>query len=204
MNEDSKAGLLLHEAVYNELILGGATQPTQARMVNAFVSSTRMAAPAISDFVNLLFRAGFKDFEYKGVTISFYSPSGDLTRPLFYPKGSILKAFMKLPSTYSTAAAQTLTTGGCILFHESGGPRMIPNVNFRLRGEPVFFEKVELDRDGYITAGLIDSRSTFTYRQGPKLTLERGFKVNIDRDGYMTSYELAPSSIYGNVCEWTK
>lgn len=97
MDDENRAGLILHEIIYREALSFGQTDSVRTRYFNALVSSGKIASVAQVDYNTTLASAGFPNAcqTYKGTLLCFVY--GTVTEPKFGDRKGLLAAPQMLP-----------------------------------------------------------------------------------------------------------
>lgn len=80
LDDDNKAGLILHEIIYREGIELGQTNSKGVRYFNSIISSLQIEQMTLDQFMNLISTVGFNSIEVGNI---------ELTEVKFYPDGKI-------------------------------------------------------------------------------------------------------------------
>lgn len=87
LDEDGKAGLILHEVIYREGIASGQTDSRGARYLNVQITSSEFESFTQKEYLDRLKRVGYSDYATHGISIQVNDPGLS-----FYDSGEILSA----------------------------------------------------------------------------------------------------------------
>ncbi len=144
-DNDSRAGLILHEIVYQELIQYGHTNSISARYFNTLLLSNRFSQIGLAEYLSLLGSVGFRHYNYHGMLISTdhaeFDDSGklisfDLSGGQIPFKGGTVEGegrgstyldgtVARLGGFFSVRHGETALWGGEITFYPSGELRTV-------------------------------------------------------------------------------
>lgn len=193
LDNNSKAGLLLHEAIYGELIALGATNSVGARYFNAWISSSQMNGATLPQFVNVLQKAGMQDFEYEGFKI-------DITQDSllsFYRSGRLASGALVAGSAVAVIGEATnVPTDGLASFYESGKVKTFyPRGPINIQGWPVYFAELTLDENGNPSTGCIYRDAMFRTEFDDNIDVPAVSTVILDAHGYLLSSSPSCASV---------
>lgn len=114
MDDESKAGLILHEVIYREALVDGAENSKMVRYLNSYLAADKFAAMTQEAFFNFLAKAGLRSTDVGGMWLKLVSPfAGDPGFPMkFYPGGALRSALWESRSESSARIASWKTTDG--------------------------------------------------------------------------------------------
>ncbi len=134
LDNDNRAGLLLHEFIYREL-----RTPTsvKVRCYNSIISSNLLNQISLTEIIQIHLNAGLDSIDINGVQVNIHSKTE------FYPKGNLKLAY-PIPGSRFEYLGQKLTLSSYfdiedpripkIEFHEAGGLKAIaPDQSIELR-----------------------------------------------------------------------
>lgn len=136
LDEDSKAGLILHELIYREAINEfDHTNSIPSRYFNAKISSDQIENWHQQDLYQIYLKLPFWNMRYQGVDIQFSPKFQEVDQPKFYSNHNLKSAFAVPGSTYQApfgevVLSDTLSnseTSNVYLceFYKNGNPRRI-------------------------------------------------------------------------------
>jgi hypothetical protein len=211
LDDSGKAGLFLHEAIYNELISYGDQEDSAGvRLLNAVLG----AAPSLelADFVESLKRAGLREYEYHDTWLSLYQRDGKLPQDVVFADGGTLRigVLANAPQTLrlksGTALSFLAEERARIKFRDDGSIAAVASrtIHTRLQNHEVLLMDASLDAGENILQAcvVLDGADTskedlvLEAAQNQQLHLSSSALVNFDKTGLVTSFVLK------NHCEW--
>lgn len=115
LDNDQRAGLILHELIYREAIEMGHTNSVSARHFNGLISSERIESMPLPRFCAYLRELGFTTTSIQGLDVLLDE------LPHFHPDGTLASAHL-LEGTVLHWSGQAFTLRGQIVFHPSSVP----------------------------------------------------------------------------------
>ncbi|MBK7890572.1 MAG: hypothetical protein IPJ84_06930 [Bdellovibrionales bacterium] len=113
LDDDSRAGLILHEIIYREAIELGHENSVSTRLLNSGLCSQKIETMTVSQYTRFLTELGFTTNEVLGVLLKL-NPVPD-----FFPDGTLKSGSVVDGSTYRWAG-QDLRLRDQVLFFSSG------------------------------------------------------------------------------------
>lgn len=168
LNEESRAGLILHEVIYREAIQSGQTNSYLTQYFNAYISSGKIDELDQSQFNELLRRVGFKTVEIAGLeyqvqSLEFYPggqvKKGDLTHSQIWSHMGLPLQVRREVEFYSNGRIKSAFSGGRSLVQILGKTVAITGESF------------EFLEDGSLKRGVLEKPETWAY-QGLQIVIE--------------------------------
>lgn len=197
LSRDSQAGLLLHEAIYNELSTLGATDSRNVRYFNSVISSDTLESMPLSKFVSMIASFGMEEFEYSGVPIAlFRNVNGrkEYTWPTFGNHGLLFGIPRVDTYVLINNTAVPTKNGYVIEFYDGGGIRSVyldtsVTLQTSKRTPAVRIAPYAvLDRKGNVIGGCVDNddRVALPVAEGGEGTVSRGDFILTNDEGFVT------------------
>lgn len=104
LDEDGKAGLVLHEVIWRELRLAGVKNSVPVRYLNSLMFGDRLNGLSVSGYVSLAVAMGLPDFDAEGLVLALCKPTGPDSpcgapeTPVFRKDGRLWAGFVVPPS----------------------------------------------------------------------------------------------------------
>jgi hypothetical protein len=167
LDESGKAGLFLHEAIYNEWIsFGGGENSSGVRYFNAAISS--QTDLSLKSFINLLTDAGLRQYEFHGLWLELYDPNSAQSLGVdFYPDTGVVEdaifigSDQKLLLKSGTTLMLSDDVDGAIQFRPDGTMSSIEMdpMWYVFQNQVVGLIRVDLDPNEHITEICVSSLS---------------------------------------------
>jgi hypothetical protein len=160
LDNDSRAGLVLHEVIYTDALRFGQKNSINVRKINSHLASGVAFQMSDRDFYELFARAGFGSSEVRGLSIEEWTRVG-YTATVFYADGSLKSAAVADDSSFSLSQAGTkvaVRIRGDVQFYDEGAIKsLLLSQPARLRsthGTRLFSAGtyLELSKSGLVTA----------------------------------------------------
>ena len=95
LDNDNKAGLILHEVIFDEALSFKHKNSIATRYFNSYLTSLKIEELNIQDFINLLSKINFYTVDVYGALINL-----EKIKPIFYENGTLKEAEVVHGSTY--------------------------------------------------------------------------------------------------------
>jgi hypothetical protein len=168
LDNDSRAGLMLHEIIYREAIAAGAKDSVGARYLNSRLCSHEADTFTMSTFVDILVEAGFLETDFDGRE---YLVRPD--RPMFWDDGKLQSGTLAHLEFWKDPDNQEHGIHGVLAFWPDGSVRQLQfaeYVQFQdLTISPA--SPVKLLRDGTIQSATLSGAQRVSYSR-PAYLLE--------------------------------
>jgi hypothetical protein len=216
LSNDDKAGILLHEAVYNELILLGKTGDSSGvRFLTAVFSSS--APLTLKTLLPLYVQVGFEQFEYGGLWLEIYGQRSDAWPVEFYADSGALKSGHTRAESYDfienrlVGADQSLafqnhtavkfdSLWGQVEFRQDGTLKTIsaPGATATIQKKEFLFLSAEVDSLGNLAQVCLfkEDSGPWSLRSTQKTAISikaRGkYLVKLDGQGLVSQWKATP------------
>lgn len=124
MDNNHKAGLILHEVIYREGLEWNHQNSISSRYLNGVISSSYIESMSEKEFLDLLFELDFHTIEKNGVLLQIKQQTENKIidqRPKYYPNGNIKSAFCA-NNAHLTLNGTKFPVYGPIQFHSNKIP----------------------------------------------------------------------------------
>lgn len=117
LDNDNRAGLILHEIIYRETLSLGHTNSIAARLLNSNITSQRIESMTVADFTTFLRGLEFFTTQIQGVDLLLNDPVK--SAPSFYANGNLAQGWVTDQASYSWGSVQ-LKLRNQVHFFENG------------------------------------------------------------------------------------
>ena len=165
LDNDNRAGLVLHEIIYRESILMGRQSSREARYFNSYLCSQRFVTMRFHEFAEVLRAVGYESVLWNGMRVSVEG----LT---FYPSGVLKTAKVFDPvldrDNYYVFNGVYFQLAGDISFFEDGNPKKLRFLNSERINlgsiQYTMIREIEFWPSGVVRAGVIKTPDTIESR----------------------------------------
>lgn len=184
LSSTDQAGLLFHEAVYDELIELGVTNSVRVRYFIAKLFSDDFPSYDLQDYILLLRKTGFKTLHYMSFNLSVRNHRGNPFEMTFHRNGKISSAYLDGPEELPLYSGIIIQIENQIHFYPDGQVRRAsPRSLFNLGGRhPYRLSEIDLNEKAQITGGLLSSAANLPVKNRGLVSIPANSYLKLDEN----------------------